>query len=459
MMTMDSNYSFPKYADGEVSIMVTATKSYQLHASVLKRNSPFFAKQLVDPPRLNAKARQEHLAAYRFELHGVGPQGIGHFVRKVCVRQAWRNICLMYLQKVTDSGRVVDSSYAYPDLDGNRITEQKARYWDWLFQTFYGKAPEFDDHNLATVLSDCMGLVDVAESVGSVDQVRENVDLALLRQDNILWQSIAGNPEAWAELGRRVHSPTIFKEGVTHIVGTWNLIPQDRKDGLHADIRRVCERKAHDLDVAKEAIEMRILGHYPAFLCRIAANKPGRPSYANDIYMWMSICFFRQWFAQAISDNRTRMAADGGYGFYNALAKGGQQYLHHEDFQNFHQYFPMSTKACNVLEANMGVLKEDVKQFVADVVQVRVHLKGEENNVNWLTCALVEKEDYPWYVPDLGEDTMGFDDSFMGVQRDEESPEPDLVPPPMPFRSAEKGKKQANGNGAEELQFISGDDE
>ena len=83
-----------------------------------------------------------------------------------------------------------------------------------------------------------MGLVDVAESIGSVDRVRELVDLALLRQDNILWQSIASNPTAWTELGRRVHSPTIFKEGVVHLVGTWprldNNVKQDMNEAVYA---------------------------------------------------------------------------------------------------------------------------------------------------------------------------------------------------------------------------------
>lgn len=49
-----------------------------------------------------------------------------------------------------------------------------------------------------------MGLVDVAESVRAVDVVRPVVDLALLRQNNVLWTSIASNLIAWSELGRRV---------------------------------------------------------------------------------------------------------------------------------------------------------------------------------------------------------------------------------------------------------------
>jgi len=175
----------------------------------------------------------------------------------------------------------------------------------------------------------------------------------------------------------------------------------DEEKGLiRKDIRKIIERKAMELSVQKEAIELRILGHYPGFLHRTAADKPGRPSYSNDIYMWMSVSFFRQWFAQCISDDRTRRAPDGGLNFYCALAEGGQSYLTHMDFQEFHRYFPMSIKACHVLEANMGVLKENIKPFVAPLVVQRTHLKRDEYDIDWLTCAEINKEDFPWYTPD-----------------------------------------------------------
>jgi hypothetical protein len=131
-------------------------------------------------------------------------------------------------------------------------------------------------------------------------------------------------------------------------------------------------------------------------MTRNAGEKPGRPSYGHDIYMWQCVSFFRQWFAQNISDDRTRRAPDGGLAFYKALHDGGDAYLTHLDFENFHRFFPMSIKACNVLEANMGVLKEDVKQFVEELMTERTHLKRAEHNIGWLTCAKIEKEDLPW---------------------------------------------------------------
>jgi hypothetical protein len=308
-------------------------------------------------------------------------------------------------------GEPATRATCFSDSDNGKTSNEQNQYWDWLFGIFYNRSPEFDNSDLATTLSGCMGLVDVAESIRAVDIVRPVVDLALLRQNNILWTSIASNPIAWAELGRRVHSPTIFREGIIHVVGKWNNISDSDKAELHPDIRELCHRKFNEIDIAKEAIEMRILGHYPDFLCRNATDRPGRPTYSNDIYMWMAICFHRQWFAQAISDGRNRLGPDGGYEFYHSIGAGGQAYLDHESFKNFHQYFPMSSKACNVLEANMNIMKEDVKKFVTDLLTNRTSIDPKTYPLKWLTCTVVTLEDLPWYV--LDEDTTASGNEYL----------------------------------------------
>lgn len=283
-----------------------------------------------------------------------------------------------------------------PDFDNGKVANQTNRAWDWLFGKFYNREPTFDDTSLATVLGCVMGLIECAESIGSIDHVRDVVDLALMRQDTVLWTSIMGNPIVWIELGRRVRSPSIYTEAAIHLVGQWRTIADEDKAQLNADIRNILQRKADDLAIAKEAIELRILGHYPEFMTRKAIDKPGRPSYSSDIYMWMAVSFFRHWFCQSQSDDRTRRAPDGGLNFYAALCEGGQAYLTHLDFQEFHRYFPMSIKACHVLETNMGVLKEDIKPFVHDLLTERTHLKRADSDITWLTCAKIEKEDLPW---------------------------------------------------------------
>lgn len=402
---------FPHYDDGDVALIVAPAKSYQLHSSVLRRSSHYFAQVLDEEqaPILSNKAKKDGVTT-RYRLHLVKTQfaSIGTFQQMV--RQASLHSLLIsiithspFFQHVDHLGRSSSNNgFSLTGLDNGRVPDERLQYWDWLFGIFYGKAPAFDDDNLATVLSGCMGLVDVAETIQAVDSVREVVDLALLRQGSVLWNSVASNPTAWAELGRRVHSPTIFKEGIIHIVGKWNEMDAGTKKDLHADIRTVCDRKYRELEIAKEAIEIRILGHYPAFLCRDAVTKPGRATYSNDIYMWMAICFYRQWFAQAISDGRNRVAQDGGYEFYHQIGQGGQTYLNHETFLNFHKYFPMSSKACNVLEANMGILKEEVKHFVQDILVNNVNVDNVGYPpLRWLTCVKVVKEDFPWHVEEV----------------------------------------------------------
>lgn len=244
-----------------------------------------------------------------------------------------------------------------------------------------------------------MGLVDRADSIDALDHVCGIVDHALLNQDRNLWTSISKNPTAWTELGCRIRSHSIFCEGMIHLVGMWQSLAAEEKDELRPEIRALCELKHQELDFAKQAIDMRILGHYPDFLHRDHEDKPDRTSYSTDIYMWMAVSFFRHYYAQAISENRTRNNEDGGFAFYNVLAAGGNDYLTHEDFDTFYKYFPMSGKACNVLEANMTVLKRQVQAFVEDLVVVRTHVRPDEYvdcQIQWLTCAVIEKSDCPW---------------------------------------------------------------
>ncbi|EXJ83915.1 hypothetical protein A1O1_07544 [Capronia coronata CBS 617.96] len=378
---------FPQFLDGDVLLIVSTTQQYKLHSQVLSTHSAFFADAIAAKPgpRLNAQARRDRAAAYRFEYVASSEKGEpGQWVRK----------------EVNEQGRTPRGGASLlPDFDNGKVSDNAYKAWDWLFGIFYNREPSFVNDTLVKVLGDVIILIECAESIGSIDHVRDVVDLALLRQDQVLWSSIMGNPVAWLELGRRVRSPTIFSEAAIHLIGQWGVLPIEVKDTISDDLREFLNHKADELDRAKEAVELRILGHYPAFMLRTAADKPGRPSYSGDIYMWMAVCFFRQWFAQSISDDRTRRAPDGGLDFYSALSDGGQAYLTHLDFQEFHRYFPMSIKACHVLEANMGVLKQDIMNFVSDLMVERTHLKRDDYpGIAWLTCAKIDKAELPWHV-------------------------------------------------------------
>jgi len=61
-------------------------------------------------------------------------------------------------------------------------------------------------------------------------------------------------------------------------------------------------------------------------------------------------------------------------------------------------YFPMSSKACNILEANMTVLKDDIKPFVRDMVIERTHVKSDSLSRD--SPYAVINEDYAWTIPE-----------------------------------------------------------
>lgn len=276
--------------------------------------------------------------------------------------------------------------------------------WDWVFGCFYGENPSFDTSTFGATVNDCVALVETADAIGAIGTVRGPVDLALLQQDAVLWKSVANDPTIWAELGRRVRSSAIFKEAVVHIVGRWKMLNPNTKQALPEDIHQLCQRKWDELELAKRAIEIRIASHYPAFLCQNSEDRPQRTTYANDIYMWMAIAYFRQYLSQSGNDCKNRMAEDGGYAWYKMIATGGDSYLHHEDMKAFHQFFPMSSKACSVLESNMNVLKDEVKPFVQQLMTNRTHIdpeKLEGVQKPWLTCAVVGDQDLPWHEAGL----------------------------------------------------------
>jgi hypothetical protein len=279
--------------------------------------------------------------------------------------------------------------------------EATLRVWNMFFGALYGIQPEFANDTVARLVSDGFHLIVIAEGLGAVDRIRGIVELALLREAEVVWDSVASNPAIWADLGYRLHSTTILSEAVIHLVGNWRRIDEEVKQSMNPEVKSLVQNKYIDLEKAKMVIDLRIMGHYPLFMWRRAQDKPGRASYGNDIYAWMTVSHFRSWYAQAIAENQTRNAKDGGFDFYSRIATGGEAYLDKPSFQAFHDMFPMSSKACNVLQDNMNVLKIDASKFVDGLLVNRAHA----HNADYLTCCKVEKSDMPWHFSDSDDET------------------------------------------------------
>jgi hypothetical protein len=308
---------------------------------------------------------------------------------------------------------------ALPDIDNGRVPSEVYTHYDNMFRAFYNEPLVLDNRNLATVLHDCMGLVDVAEKYGCVSAIRESVDIALLRQGQVLFKSISQNPAAWANFSCRVQSPTIFKECLIHLVGQWTMLSEDHKAELFGDITKVCERKHKEFQLLKEGIELRILGHYSVSVQKKDSkdpnDNPGRMQYANDIYPWMALALFRHWFAQNIAQKNNFDAKDGGYSFYYMMSKGGQAYLDRNQCLKFHLYCPMSQKGRTVFENHLSAYKAEIQTFVEPLMLNRTQLELKETEpLKHLVSLEVGAADYPWNnkeVSDTTVDKLAMDDA------------------------------------------------
>lgn len=80
---------FPNYDDGDVAIVVAPLKTYQLHSSVLRRYSHYFADVLgeEDAANLSTKAKKDGITTrYRLQLVKTQFGTIGNFQRLVSTR-------------------------------------------------------------------------------------------------------------------------------------------------------------------------------------------------------------------------------------------------------------------------------------------------------------------------------------------------------------------------------------
>lgn len=304
-----------------------------------------------------------------------------------------------------------------------QIPETACKHWQNLLGAFYGRLPDMNANNLQTVLQSSIGLIDIAESIRASSAIRQSVDIALLRQGQILFRSIAASPIEWGNLAIRIHSPSIFRGAVIHLVGKWNQFTEEDRKRLTGNLREVCEKKHRELQARKKAIEIRILGHYPRSLYRRAGkDNVSRVAYSNDIYWWMAISIYRQWFCQAVSEGRNCVDPDGGAAFYRAIEKAGSAYLDAQDYANFHNLFQMSTKGRTILYDKLRLLKFEVKKYVSSLLVNRSQLDIEaEGELQHLTCCEVTRADMPWENSPMADPVAADHASEDSSDADEES--------------------------------------
>lgn len=298
--------------------------------------------------------------------------------------------------------------------------ETLRKRWASIFRILYNMDPLLESRDSQSILQEARELVQVVEDIRAGSAASKALEAALLRFDQIIFHSIVNNPAIWASLGRRMHSAVIYQEAIIHLVGTWRSLNVTTIDSLEPCTRDLCQKKHQELVLKKKTIECRILSYYPGSLHCGADGNLSCASYANDIYMWMAIAFFRQWFSHSIVERRNYVATDGGAGFYRRIG-AMESYLTARDQAYFNLTFPMSTKGRDVFEAKVRELKTEVRQFVVELLVNNSKYTFVE--LPYLTCCQVDEEDMPWddQEDDDGDDGSEDDDQSEASVKVEES--------------------------------------
>ncbi|KAF2493007.1 hypothetical protein BU16DRAFT_466099 [Lophium mytilinum] len=361
----------------DVQLVLAYDKILPLHSSVLARHSKRFASILTQELSafLCQRAKQQGVTIrWRIELRG----------------------------ELDTMGQLIQSDSSGTMIPLNENGKVPTKYFDHytgIIGTFYGQELTLNDFSIQSALEDAVGLIEVAEYLGSVAAVSKNIDLALVKQGQVLFRSIANNPLEWVDLAVRITSEIIFKEAVVHLVGRWNEWSSTQKSTLGKDVKRVCVKHADRLSRQRRALELQMGVMYPGGITHPPGAAPvKRDTYAADIMMWMALSLFRQWLIQHVIQEKTLRAKDGGFALYKQLSEAGDKYLSRQTIAPFFRNFPMTKKGQNVFENHLLELKEVIKETVSKsgIMESESALDMGKHSVPWLTCTVVDKTDFPW---------------------------------------------------------------
>lgn len=293
---------------------------------------------------------------------------------------------------------MADTSIVWP--------EELRKRWASIFRIFYHMDPRLDNRGPESLTQEAEEILQVAVDLRATPSAFQRIETELLNFDQMTFHSIVTNPVPWSNIGKRIHSSTIYQEAVIHLVGRWNsIMTEPYIETLAPATQQLCEKKHQELVLRKKTIECHMLSYYPESMHRGGSSRSSSgsaddvgdlscASYASDIYTWMALAFFRQWFSHALLDCRNYVSADGGAFLYRVIGAGADSYLDVREQAFFNLAFPMSLKGRDVFEEKLREVKVDMQGFVEELLVNRSRYCFAE--VPYLTCCQVDREDLPW---------------------------------------------------------------
>lgn len=173
-------------------------------------------------------------------------------------------------------------------------------------------------------------------------------------------------------------------------------------------VRLLCEKQHGVILSQAMKLELSIASLYPGDMLLPSADIPiKREEYAKDILVWMALTFFRHWFTQRIISKKGSAGPDCGYELYTQLSQAGEAYMDKNVMNQFHNKCPITKKGMNVLDNRLLEIKECIKGIVEahGILKSNCQLDTNRYPVNYLTCAEMTSDDYPWSEKTLQETT------------------------------------------------------
>lgn len=401
--------NFPFFKDGDVKIVITVARKYQLHSSILKANSPLMQRLLDD--QFTAKLSKQAIkkgVVVRNKIHAVKNHGEDFIPLDVGL--------ILEPISLDNEGRAIDEEPVGLDLENGILVPpiyavSPLMIHDCVFKstlTFIRRPMILSSARSTTAPSTLVGLGRPALQIFSrwhstsqrsrntsksyvnrqlpyqirlltpnlmfsqIDMITKPIEAELLSTGQTAQRSIAQDPAAWLDFAYRIRSKAVFREALIHAVGQVNTPPMQTamRKSMRRDVLELVVKKAKiQCDGVKTALR-NVLSYYPLHLQRARMvglaeiDNFGRDSYSNDIFNWMALTVYRHYVTQYVANDQTHLAPDMGFWLLSAMGEGGDRYLDKATLNEFHRLFPMSNKGMSVVESKVNDIKEEVKKFV-----------------------------------------------------------------------------------------------
>lgn len=291
---------------------------------------------------------------------------------------------------VNENGRIPQASKAFG-------------HYETIFYAFYNKELTIDDIDIQAALENCYQLIQISDYLGCTGLISKPIEVALLKHGQDLFCTIQSIPYAWVKIAYRIRSEIIFKECLIHLVGNWKTskLQTHLTERLRdvPGLRALVEKYHRALVSACKNLELGIMSLYSEDMRLPVSDLPiKREAYGKDILVWMALTFFRHWVGQRLILEHGHNALDGGYALYRKIGTGGDEYMDKSVINQFHERFPMTKKAMNVLENHLMEIKDCMRGVVErhGILKSTCQLDVHRFPVPYLTCVDFRREDLPW---------------------------------------------------------------